>query len=319
MKLRKFLGAAVAATLAVTAVGVSASAAFVAGCEEAEKNSDKNGVQFACLASNDWHTPLISNKALAADVRTVSVTLKTKDKNFESAVAGGAEWYGGGFGVNSPSTGYKTLAEWSIQDGKDLKLVPTDKRYEYKLTYTSDSAMFTTNEEYCFFWLQDWAKSAEFEILSFELLNADGVDIRTLDGASEETTAPAEDTTAPTVEETVEVTIDTNDVETVEVDTEEIVDTDETAYTEDSSEVTDDTADTAVTGEYTDDTADVTDEAGITGESDDASAETAETTNDAANADDTKNNPETGVAGVAVAAGVVALAGAAVVASRKRK
>ena len=36
-------------------------------------------------------------------------------------------------------------------------------------------------------------------------------------------------------------------------------------------------------------------------------------------ADANKGNPETGVAGVAVAAGVVALAGAAVVASRKRK
>ena len=35
--------------------------------------------------------------------------------------------------------------------------------------------------------------------------------------------------------------------------------------------------------------------------------------------DDTKGSPDTGVAGVAVAAGVVALAGAAVVVSRKRK
>ena len=45
-----------------------------------------------------------------------------------------------------------------------------------------------------------------------------------------------------------------------------------------------------------------------------------ETTAPADNAADAnKGNPETGVAGVAVAAGVVALAGAAVVASRKRK
>lgn len=293
MKLRKFLGAAVAATLAVTAVGVSASAAFVAGCEEAEKNSDKNGVQFVCLASNDWHTPVIKNKALAADVRTVTVTLKTKDKNFESAVASGTEWYGGGFGVNSPSTTYKTLAKWSIQDGEELKLVPTDKRYEYKLTYTTDTAIFTTNEEYCFFWLQDWAKSTDFEILSYELLNADGVDIRTLDGASEETTAPAETTAAPEettapAEETVEVSIDTAEVETFEVETAEV----------ETAEV--DTAEVAITEAAT------------------AEAATAEAPADNA-ADANKGNPETGVAGVAVAAGVVALAGAAVVASRKRK
>lgn len=293
MKLRKFLGAAVAATLAVTAVGVSASAAFVAGCEEAEKNSDKNGVQFVCLASNDWHTPVIKNKALAADVRTVTVTLKTKDKNFESAVASGAEWYGGGFGVNSPSTTYKTLAKWSIQDGEELKLVPTDKRYEYKLTYTTDTAIFTTNEEYCFFWLQDWAKSTDFEILSYELLNADGVDIRTLDGASEETTAPAETTAAPEettapAEETVEVSIDTAEVETFEVETAEV----------ETAEVA--TAEVAITEAAT------------------AEAATAEAPADNA-ADANKGNPETGVAGVAVAAGVVALAGAAVVASRKRK
>lgn len=299
MKLRKFLGAAVAATLAVTAVGVSASAAFVAGCEEAEKNSDKNGVQFVCLASNDWHTPVIKNKALAADVRTVTVTLKTKDKNFESAVASGTEWYGGGFGVNSPSTTYKTLAKWSIQDGEELKLVPTDKRYEYKLTYTTDTAIFTTNEEYCFFWLQDWAKYTDFEILSYELLNADGVDIRTLDGASEETTAPAETTAAPEetkapeettapAEETVEVSIDTAEVETFEVETAEV----------ETAEV--DTAEVAITEAAT------------------AEAATAEAPADNA-ADANKGNPETGVAGVAVAAGVVALAGAAVVASRKRK
>ena len=47
----------------------------------------------------------------------------------------------------------------------------------------------------------------------------------------------------------------------------------------------------------------------------DAAAETA----DAGDASDNKGNPDTGVAGVAVAAGVVALAGAAVVVSRKRK
>lgn len=318
MKLRNALAAVVAAVVASATVVTASATTYFGGT-----NADKSGM-LACILSDDPNVPLYTDYAPISDLCGFSVTIKAADKKeVESAVNSGA-WIGGAFIFNSNSTGWNQHS-WAIEGTGDADGIfkPTEKRGVYVLEYMQSSPIFASTDTYAQLCFHNYADAYAFDVVSYTLLNSKGEDINKAPeettAPAEETTAPTEETAAPTDETTVEVTIDTNEVETVEVDTEEIVDTDETAYTEDSSEVTDDTADTAVTGEYTDDTADVTDEAGITGESDDASAETAETTNDAANADDTKNNPETGVAGVAVAAGVVALAGAAVVASRKRK
>lgn len=300
MKLRRFLGAATAAIVAVSSIAVTSFASTVpVGADD--------GGQFVCLVSNDSHVPVLSDASLAGQVTTVTLTLKTdKDKDFEAMVTGGTEWYGGGFGANSTSTGWMQT-EWSIQDGvKALTMVPTENRYEYKITYSSDTPIFTDSEEYAFFWIQDWTSSTTFEVVSYELLNADGVDVRTLDSAADETTTAPEETEAPEEttaapeEDEAEPTVE-EDATSEEADEDEDVASEEADEDEDvaSEEADEDEDDAAATVE--DDT-----DAAATVEADDTTGET-------------KDNPDTGVAGAAVAAGVVALAGAAIVVSRKRK
>ncbi len=199
----------------------------------------------------------------------------------------------------SPLAGSST--GWGIegsfrQTDKPYQFKAGDKRGEYSVTYMQDTPIFASTDTYAQIWLQNYSDAYEFEIVDFTLLNSKGEDITK---AVAETTAPAETTAAPEetkapeettapAEETVEVSIDTAEVETFEVETAEV----------ETAEV--DTAEVAITEAAT------------------AEAATAEAPADNA-ADANKGNPETGVAGVAVAAGVVALAGAAVVASRKRK
>ncbi|MGN1341477.1 MAG: NPXTG-anchored protein [Oscillospiraceae bacterium] len=238
MKLRKLMSFAAATAIVASVASVSASAADFDWAA---------GGHFVCLASDSADVPVLQNKALAADIRTINMTIQCKNKDFEKAVLNGDTWYGGGFGVNSKSTTWKALAEWSIQEGaKPLTWKQGEKRYQYTLTYTTDAPIVTANEDYCYFWLQDWSHTYEKEItlVDFELLNADGVDIRDIDAGA---TAPAEtekpaDTTAPveveepvvtepTEEAVVTVEADfTAEAETVEVDTEEVTaDTEEVA------------------------------------------------------------------------------------------
>lgn len=243
MKLRKLISVAAATAIVASVATVYASAADFDWAA---------GGHFVCLASDSADVPVLKNTALAADVRTVNLTIECKNKDFEKAVQNGDTWYGGGFGVNSKSTTWKALGEWSIQEGaKPLTLKPGEKRYQYTLTYTTDAPIVTASEDYCYFWIQDWSHTYEKEIklLDFDLLNADGVDIRDIDAgatAPAETEKPAETTTAPveteapvvvveptaeveiTIEadETVEidtVEVDTAEVETAEVETEEVV------------------------------------------------------------------------------------------------
>lgn len=292
MKMRKILSAAAALAVAATSAVVASAASVPTGCADSG--------MFACLLSDDANVPLFTDSSLVATIQTVSVTIKSKDKDFEAAVASGTEWYGGGFGFNSNSTGWKSI-EWSIQDGiKDLTLVPTDTRYEYKITYTQDTPIFAATDEYAQCWIQDWTSSTTFELVSFELLNADGVDIRTLATDDKTDDEVAEDTAEEVVEDTAEE--DTEEEDTYEEDT----------YEEDTYEEDTDEEDT-----YEEETETADDET----ETADDETETADDETAAADAGNTadKGSPDTGVAGVAAVAGAAALAGAAVVISRKRK
>lgn len=210
MKLRKVLAAVSASAVALSAVAISASAVSVPeGCNSAG--------MFACLLSDDVNVPLFTDPTIVDDITSVSLTLKCKDKEFEKSVQNG-EWYGGGFGFNSNSRGWDSH-EWSIQDGvKELTLVPTETRYEYKISYTSDKPIFSSTDTYAQVWIQDWTSTASFSVVSFELLNKDGVDIR--DYAAE---APAETEKPADTEAPVDTTdpVDTEEVYTEEVYTEE--------------------------------------------------------------------------------------------------
>lgn len=291
MKLRNVFAAVTAAVVAAATVVTAGATSYFGGT-----NADKSGMM-ACILSNDPNVPLFTDYASISDLVGFTVTIKATDKRaVEGAIAEGS-WIGGAFIFNSQSTGWKQYS-WAVEGTgtADGYFVPGAKRGEYVLTYTQDTPIFASTDTYAQICLRNYADAYEFDVVSYTLLNSKGEDITK---AVAETTAPAETTAAPEetkapeettapAEETVEVSIDTAEVETFEVETAEV----------ETAEV--DTAEVAITEAAT------------------AEAATAEAPADNA-ADANKGNPETGVAGVAVAAGVVALAGAAVVASRKRK
>lgn len=290
MKLRNVFAAVTAAVVAAATVVTAGATSYFGGT-----NADKSGMM-ACILSNDPNVPLFTDYASISDLVGFTVTIKATDKRaVEGAIAEGS-WIGGAFIFNSQSTGWKQYS-WAVEGTgtADGYFVPGAKRGEYVLTYTQDTPIFASTDTYAQICLHNYADAYEFDVVSYTLLNSKGEDIT----KAAETTAPAETTVAPEetkapeettapAEETVEVSIDTAEVETFEVETAEV----------ETAEV--DTAEVAITEAAT------------------AEAATAEAPADNA-ADANKGNPETGVAGVAVAAGVVALAGAAVVASRKRK
>lgn len=290
MKLRNVFAAVTAAVVAAATVVTAGATSYFGGT-----NADKSGMM-ACILSDDPNVPLFTDYAPISDLVGFTVTIKATDKRaVEGAIAEGS-WIGGAFIFNSQSTGWKQYS-WAVEGTgtADGYFVPGAKRGEYVLTYTQDTPIFASTDTYAQICLHNYADAYEFDVVSYTLLNSKGEDIT----KAAETTAPAETTAAPEetkapeettapAEETVEVSIDTAEVETFEVETAEV----------ETAEV--DTAEVAITEAAT------------------AEAATAEAPADNA-ADANKGNPETGVAGVAVAAGVVALAGAAVVASRKRK
>lgn len=292
MKLRNVIAAA-------SAVVVAAASTITSFATSPFKGSINSVGMFACLLSDDVNVPMFTSYDQISDLCGFTLNIKAVDKRaIESAVAEGA-WISGDMGFNSQSTGWKQYG-WGIEgssaNDKPYQFKAGDKRGEYSVTYMQDTPIFASTDTYAQIWLQNYSDAYEFEIVDFTLLNSKGEDITK---AVAETTAPAETTAAPEetkapeettapAEETVEVSIDTAEVETFEVETAEV----------ETAEV--DTAEVAITEAAT------------------AEAATAEAPADNA-ADANKGNPETGVAGVAVAAGVVALAGAAVVASRKRK
>lgn len=294
MKLRSVIAAVAAVAVAATTTVTSFAASAFKG------STNMQSGMFACLLSDDPNVPLFTDFAPMSDFTGFTLTVKAVDKrDVEAAIAEGA-WIGGAFGFNSQSTGWKQI-EWGLEGSsaadKPYLLKATDKRGEFVLDYSQDTPIFKSTDTYAQVWIQNYADAYEFEIVSYTLLNSKGEDItKASEEKPAETTKPA-DTTAPAeVDEPVEETVEAEDTAEVE---------DTAEYTEDTlvtyEETVDETVDVTV-DETVDETADET------GAADDTDA-------DASN----KGNPDTGVAGVAVAAGVLALAGAAVVVSRKRK
>ncbi len=282
MKLRNVIAAA-------SAVVVAAASTITSFAASPFKGSINSAGMFACLLSDDVNVPMFTSYDQISDLCGFTLNIKAVDKRaIESAVAEGA-WISGDMGFNSQSTGWKQYG-WGIEgssaNDKPYQFKAGDKRGEYSVTYMQDTPIFASTDTYAQIWLQNYSDAYEFEIVDFTLLNSKGEDITK---AVAETTAPAETTAAPEETKAPEET---------------------TAPAEETVEVSIDTAEVET---FEVETAEVE-----TAEVDTAEAATAEAPADNA-ADANKGNPETGVAGVAVAAGVVALAGAAVVASRKRK
>ena len=278
MKLRRMIAATAAATVAATAVAATASANFANFYTDGTDNQ-----QFACLASNDWHTVTLENAADLDDVAGFKLTLSIENyKDYKSDKADGF-WFGGAIGANSPSTSWKSLASWGHEGGTEDVIWEEIDKGVWTVTYNAGAPVFAASDAYAFFWIQDYSElkdAYEYKMVDLVLIDANGNDVSADDAAVD---APAVDdepvVDEPVVEESEEIVVE---------ETEEIV--------------VEETEDIAV--EETVEDEPVADEPVVDTE--------APTTGD-------KQSPDTGVEGIAAVAGIVALAGAAVVASRKRK
>lgn len=286
MKLRRIIAVSAAAAIAASAVAATASAITINGAD-----SGAGGV-FAFLRDDKQvDRSLFADMSVAHTLQKVVLTIKTD--SFEDVMdLKDATWMGGGIGFNSESTGW-AQHEWSFQDGvKELTWVANEDDETFTITLDNGAPVFATTDTYAHVWIQSWDHEPfEFEIVDFQLLNADGVDIRDIKADAPVVDEPVVD--EPVVEETVED-------EPVVEETIEIVESEESEdiVVVESEEIEETVEDEPVADEPVADEPAVDTDAPTTGD---------------------KQSPDTGVEGIAAVAGVVALAGAAVVASRKRK
>lgn len=95
------------------------------------------------------------------------------EKLLEGRIAGTEEtWVGGGFGVNSDSTGWKQFAEWGpvADEAKPDLVVFTDEEADntWSISYQQDDPIFTKKETYGQIWMQSWG-AGTFTVTDIEL------------------------------------------------------------------------------------------------------------------------------------------------------
>lgn len=281
MKLRRLIAATAASAIAVSAVAATASAITI-------NTGTTDGIFATLVDDKDPSKSCIADPALATTLTKVVLTITTD--SFEDVMdLKDATWMGGGIGFNSDIGGWDQH-EWSFQDGvKELSWVANEDDETFTITLDNGTPAFAAGCTYAQVWIQSWDHEPfEFEIVDFQLLNADGVDIRDVKADAPVVDEPVVE--EPVVEETVED-------EPVVEETIEIVESEESedVVVEETAEIVEDepVADEPVADEPAVDT-----EAPTTGD---------------------KQSPDTGVEGIAAVAAVLTLAGASVVASRKRK
>ena len=287
MKLRRIVAATSAAAIAACAVAATASANFANFYTEGTDNQ-----QFACLASNDWHGVMLNDAADLDDVTGFKLTLSIENHKDYKSDKGDGFWFGGAIGANSPSTGWKNLATWGHEGGTEEVIWEEIDKGVWTVTYQASAPVFAASDSYAFFWIQDYSElkdAYEYKMVDLVLMDANGNDVNAADAPATEAPEVKDE---PVVEETEEIVVEETEEIAVE-ETEEI-------FVEETEEIVVDepVEDEPVVDEPVADEPAVDTEAPTTGD---------------------KQSPDTGVEGIAAVAGVVALAGAAVVASRKRK
>ncbi|MDE6746818.1 MAG: hypothetical protein K2J72_09295, partial [Oscillospiraceae bacterium] len=125
MKLKKILAAVAAAAVAVSAMAVNTFALST-------KDYFKDGVVYI-----NADKPEDPTWAIDAGVDQTTVYGVTFHVTF-----GSAEWYGGGIGANSPSTGWKSI-EW----GTNSKEITADVE-NGTITWLSDAPVFKADDKY---------------------------------------------------------------------------------------------------------------------------------------------------------------------------
>lgn len=276
MKLRRILAASAAAVVAASAMSV---ASFAATTYWVENGANTSG-RVASYRTDDGTTALLENQDLVTTITKVDIVATTDlFDDFVDAYEGG-EWFGGAFIINSNSTGWKQYAYNSAEPGDVVITIDKDAEL-ITITYDNGAPFYAASDTYCLVHHHDYTtNSYDMKVVDVIPYNAEGVDVRTLDGAA--ATTPDE----PVVDEPV-------DDETPSV----------------IAPAPDDTVDEPIAEEpIADEPADEPADGAA-----DAVVDTDNTTETG------KDSVDTGVEGIAAVAGVVALAGVAVVASRKRK
>ena len=172
MNFKKIIATFAAAAISVSALSVSALALST-------KDYLKDGVVYINADKPEDPTWAIDAGVAQTDVYGVTFHVTFEDN---------AEWYGGGIGANSNSTGW-LQTEWAAADK------PCVADYENgTITWFNNAPIFAETDAYCQVWLQTWGGTVT--VVDADLLGADGKVIDIDFGADEED-APAEDTAAP--------------------------------------------------------------------------------------------------------------------------
>lgn len=227
MNFKKIVATLAAAALSVSALSVSAMALST-------KDYLKDGVVYVNADKPEDPTWAIDAGVAQTDVYGVT---------FHVTFEGNAEWYGGGIGANSNSTGWKSI-EW----GTNSKEITADVENN-TITWLSDAPIFAESDEYAQLWLQTW--TGKVTVNSADVLGKDGVILSTDDAPAETEASETEETTEETAAETEAET----EEEVEDTETEAEVEETEAEETEAAEEEAASTIDySALTGDVISDT-----------------------------------------------------------------
>ena len=197
MNFKKIVATLAAAALSVSALSVSAMALST-------KDYLKDGTVFINADKPEDPTWAIDAGVAQTDVYGVT---------FHVTFEGNSEWYGGGIGANSNSTGWKSI-EW----GTNSKEITADVENN-TITWLSDAPIFAESDEYAQLWMQTW--SGKVTVNSADVLGKDGVILSTDDAPAETDEEDAEETAAETEAETEEEAAEETEAEVEETEAEE--------------------------------------------------------------------------------------------------
>lgn len=105
---------------------------------------------------------------------------------------------GGGCGFNSQSTGWKSMEWGNAAAGKELSVADDNT-----ITYLADAPVFAGTDTYCHIWIQSWWANVDVDVTAIQPLDKDGnaIDYASLISTAAEE-APAEEATEATEETT---------------------------------------------------------------------------------------------------------------------
>ena len=124
------------------------------------------GTDEATGEANGW---LNANGFEITDAYGVSFTIELS----ADELADEEFWIGGGFGVNSTSTGWLSFAEWGKASGeKPISIEDNLDGTTCTIKWVADAPIFTAEDTWCQFWIQAWGGT--MTVTGADILGADG-------------------------------------------------------------------------------------------------------------------------------------------------